>query len=67
VPPGKGEPSHEHADIRYTMATAMPESAVAESAKAELAWLPLDRALDRVGEDNLRTALARIGALLERQ
>jgi 8-oxo-dGTP pyrophosphatase MutT (NUDIX family) len=60
VPAGKNEPAHHHGDIRYTLATAQPELAVAESAKAALAWLTLDEALERVGEDNLRACLERI-------
>ena len=65
VPAGKGEPAHEHADIRYAFATAQPESIVAESASAPLAWLTLAEAFQRVGEDNLRVCLQRIAVLLE--
>ena len=65
VPAGKGEPAHEHGDIRYLLATAEPETAVAESASAELAWLTLDEAFERVAEDNLRACLARIRGLFE--
>jgi hypothetical protein len=63
VPPGKGEPAHEHGDIRYALATERPEAAMAETTSAPLAWLSLDEALERVGEDNLRTCLARITGL----
>ena len=65
VPAGKGEPAHEHADIRYAFATAQPESIVAESASAQLAWVTLEEAFQRVGEDNLRVCLQRIAILLE--
>jgi 8-oxo-dGTP pyrophosphatase MutT (NUDIX family) len=65
VPPGKGEPAHEHGDIRYLLATAQPEAAVAESASAELAWLTLDDAFERVAEENLRTCLVRIRGLFQ--
>ena len=65
VPAGKGEPAHEHADIRYAFATARPESIVAESPSAQLAWLTLDEALQRVDEDNLRVCLQRIAILLQ--
>jgi 8-oxo-dGTP pyrophosphatase MutT (NUDIX family) len=60
VPAGKREPAHQHGDIRYALATAHPESAVAESVKAALAWLTLDQAVERVGADNLRICLERI-------
>jgi 8-oxo-dGTP pyrophosphatase MutT (NUDIX family) len=63
VPPGKGEPAHEHGDIRYALATERPEAAVPETTAAQLAWLSLEEALERVGEDNLRTCLARITGL----
>ena len=63
VPAGKGEPAHEHADLRFVLATARPDAIVAESAHARLQWLTLDDASDLVAEDNLRTTLARIGEL----
>jgi 8-oxo-dGTP pyrophosphatase MutT (NUDIX family) len=63
VPAGKGEPPHHHADIRYALATAHPELVRPESERAQLAWLELDEALVRVGQDNLRVCLARIGEL----
>ncbi len=67
VPAGKGEPAHHHADIRYALSTAVPERIRAESATARLAWLSIDEALGLVGQDNLRTCLGRIEALLARR
>jgi 8-oxo-dGTP pyrophosphatase MutT (NUDIX family) len=64
VPPGRGEPAHEHADLRYLLATADPESATPESAGARLAWLGLDEALRDVAEENLRVCLRRIAVRL---
>jgi 8-oxo-dGTP pyrophosphatase MutT (NUDIX family) len=32
VPPGKGEPAHQHADVRFFMATATPDAIRAENA-----------------------------------
>jgi 8-oxo-dGTP pyrophosphatase MutT (NUDIX family) len=66
VPAGKGESFHHHADIRYALATVTPERVRPESDTAQLAWLTIDDALVRVGEDNLRTCLTRIAALLMR-
>jgi 8-oxo-dGTP pyrophosphatase MutT (NUDIX family) len=60
VPPGKREPAHEHADIRYLLVTARPESARPESAGAMLRWVPIAEAISLVGEDNLGACLARI-------
>ena len=45
------------------IAPVLPEAAMAETTSAPLAWLSLDEALERVGEDNLRTCLARITGL----
>jgi 8-oxo-dGTP pyrophosphatase MutT (NUDIX family) len=63
VPAGRGEPAHEHGDIRYLLATGRPESAQPESAGAVLRWVPLDEAISLVGEDNLSVCLARIRQL----
>jgi hypothetical protein len=67
VPAGKGEPAHHHADIRYALSTATPESIRAESDTARLAWLSIDEALRLVGQDNLCTCLGRIEALFARE
>jgi 8-oxo-dGTP pyrophosphatase MutT (NUDIX family) len=63
VPAGRGEPEHEHADLRYALATAKPGDVAPESETALLAWLELDRALATVAEDNLRVCLLRIAQL----
>jgi 8-oxo-dGTP pyrophosphatase MutT (NUDIX family) len=64
VPPGKGEPAHQHADVRFFMATASPDAIRAENAQAQLRWLTLAEARDTTSEPNLREALARIEPLL---
>jgi 8-oxo-dGTP pyrophosphatase MutT (NUDIX family) len=64
VPPGKGEPAHEHADIRFFMATADPDAARPENPDALLRWLTLLEARDTTSEPNLRTALARLTPIL---
>jgi len=66
VPPGKGEPAHQHADVRFFMATAAPDAIRAENAQARLRWLTLPAARDTTSEPNLREALARIEPLLTR-
>lgn len=64
VPAGRGEPAHEHADLRYVLATSHPDDAAPESPEAELRWLSLDEAMEAAGEDNLRITLERIAAAL---
>ncbi|HEY0583691.1 MAG TPA: NUDIX domain-containing protein [Chloroflexota bacterium] len=63
VPAGKGEPAHEHADIRYALATSSPETITPESAHALLEWLTVDEALLRAADENLRVGLRRIANL----
>jgi 8-oxo-dGTP pyrophosphatase MutT (NUDIX family) len=64
VPAGKGEPVHEHADLRYALRTERPDEATPENAGAPLRWRTLDEALSTVAEDNLRVCLLRIAAKL---
>jgi 8-oxo-dGTP pyrophosphatase MutT (NUDIX family) len=64
VPAGNGEPAHEHADIRYFMATQAPDRARAENEDAPLRWLSLTAARDATSETNLRETLARMERLL---
>jgi 8-oxo-dGTP pyrophosphatase MutT (NUDIX family) len=66
VPAGKGEPAHEHADIRYFMATQTPDQARAENEDAPLRWLSLTAAYDATSEPNLRETMARVDRLLAR-
>ena len=60
VPAGKGEPAHEHADLRFFMATGAPEAARAENDQAPLRWLSLAQAHEATSEANLREALIRL-------
>jgi 8-oxo-dGTP pyrophosphatase MutT (NUDIX family) len=64
VPAGKGEPAHEHADLRYFMATRTPEAARAENDDAPLRWLSLTQAYEATSEVNLTETLARLERLL---
>ena len=65
VPPGKGEPAHEHADVRFFMATGTPDAIRPENTQAQLRWLTLPAARDTTSEPNLREALTRIEPLLK--
>ena len=64
VAPGKGEPAHEHADLRYFLATAAPAVARPESPDAPLRWLTVNEARDLVGTNNLASTLDRLEARL---
>jgi 8-oxo-dGTP pyrophosphatase MutT (NUDIX family) len=64
VPAGKGEPAHEHADLRYFLATGNPDAARPEHADAPLRWLTVDEARELVGGNNLRYTLDRAESLL---
>jgi 8-oxo-dGTP pyrophosphatase MutT (NUDIX family) len=59
VAAGRGEPAHEHADIRYVFVTGHPESVVPETEGAHLRWLRLHDAGAEVDEDNLRELIRR--------
>ena len=60
VPAGKGEPAHEHADVRFFMATQTPDAVRAENAHAALRWPSLAAARDLTSEPNLIQTLARM-------
>jgi 8-oxo-dGTP pyrophosphatase MutT (NUDIX family) len=64
VPAGKGEPAHEHADVRFFMATGRPDTARAENEHAPLRWLSLAQAREATSESNLLQTLARVEPLL---
>jgi 8-oxo-dGTP pyrophosphatase MutT (NUDIX family) len=59
------EPAHEHADIRYVLATGTPESAQPENPASALRWLSFDEARAATGTDNLRVTLDRVERLLK--
>ena len=65
VAPGKGEPAHEHADLRFLLATSDPDAAKPEDTTAPLRWLTIPEARDLVGANNLRHTLDRAELLLE--
>jgi 8-oxo-dGTP pyrophosphatase MutT (NUDIX family) len=66
VPAGKGEPAHEHADLRYFMATQTPDAARPENEDAPVRWLSLEEAREATSEDNLSETLNRLERLLDR-
>jgi 8-oxo-dGTP pyrophosphatase MutT (NUDIX family) len=64
VPANSREPTHEHADLRFVLATAVPEAVRPENPDAPLRWLPLGDARRAVTEANVRETLSRVAPLL---
>jgi 8-oxo-dGTP pyrophosphatase MutT (NUDIX family) len=60
VPANAKEPAHEHADLRFALATEDPDAARPESPGAPLRWLSLSAAREATAEANLRETLRRI-------
>jgi 8-oxo-dGTP pyrophosphatase MutT (NUDIX family) len=58
------EPAHEHADVRFVLATGTPEMARPEKPTAPLRWVGVAEALELTSEANLRETIARVGRLL---
>ncbi|MGI5336166.1 NUDIX hydrolase [Streptomyces sp. CA-181903] len=65
VPASDREPAHEHADLRFVLATGTPEAVRPEHPGAELRWAAVDEALESVAEENVRETLSRVRPLLE--
>jgi 8-oxo-dGTP pyrophosphatase MutT (NUDIX family) len=64
VPPGKGEPAHQHLDLRFLLANGTPGAARPENPGAELRWLSPTEAEALTAEENLRVLLRRVADLL---
>jgi 8-oxo-dGTP pyrophosphatase MutT (NUDIX family) len=64
VPAGMGEPAHEHADLRYFLATGNPDAARPENPDAPLRWLTIGEARALTATGNLRRTLDRLEPLL---
>jgi 8-oxo-dGTP pyrophosphatase MutT (NUDIX family) len=65
VPARGSEAAHEHADLRFLLATQTPAAIAAESDDAPLRWLSLPQARELTAEDNLRDLFLRVERLLE--
>jgi 8-oxo-dGTP pyrophosphatase MutT (NUDIX family) len=64
VPAAGTEPAHEHADLRFVLATRAPGTARAENPDAPLRWLAARDADGATSEANLRETLSRVRRLL---
>ncbi|MGH3275900.1 MAG: NUDIX hydrolase [Streptosporangiaceae bacterium] len=63
VPASSDEPAHQHADLRFVLATASPDTASPENPGAPLRWLSLPKAAE-IADHGLRETLARLETLL---
>jgi 8-oxo-dGTP pyrophosphatase MutT (NUDIX family) len=64
VPAAGAEPAHEHADLRFVLATRTPQAARPENPGAPLRWVTPDEAYQATSEPNLRETVARVERLL---
>ena len=64
VPASASEPAHQHADLRFVLATADPGAARPENPGAPLRWLSPGEACELTSEPNFREALSRVERLL---
>jgi len=65
VPARRHDPAHEHADLRFFLATAEPDAARPEHAGAEVRWLSVDAALALTSEENVRETIRRAARALD--
>jgi 8-oxo-dGTP pyrophosphatase MutT (NUDIX family) len=65
IPAGKGEPDHDHYDVRYLARTAAPDVIAIDQAESnELAWFTLDRAAELMAGTESHRVLRKIERLL---
>ncbi|MFB7905592.1 NUDIX hydrolase [Kitasatospora sp. NPDC056076] len=64
VPASPVEPAHEHADLRFLLATDRPDDARPENPASPLEWLSIEEARQRTTEENFRETLDRAARLL---
>ena len=63
VPASRKEPAHQHADLRFLLATTDPDQARPETPDNPLRWLPVAEAIEFTSEANLRALLYRVQEL----
>jgi len=63
VPANKHEPAHEHADLRFVLATDDPAAARPEKPAAPVRWVTIAEAYEITSEDNFRETLSRVASL----
>jgi len=68
IPAAKGEPDHDHFDLRYLARTSKPDAITMQQAESEdLQWVSLDEAIVRMGEDGSTRAIRKIERLLKKR
>jgi 8-oxo-dGTP pyrophosphatase MutT (NUDIX family) len=65
VPASATEPAHEHADLRYFLATGQPDAVVPENERSPLRWVTIEEARALVDGNNLGRTLDRAAAQFE--
>ncbi len=65
VPANEREPAHEHADVRFVLATDHPHRARPEHDGAHLRWLRVPDAIELTTAANVKESLRRVGELLD--
>jgi 8-oxo-dGTP pyrophosphatase MutT (NUDIX family) len=65
IPAGRGEPDHDHFDVRYLARTGRPESVRIDPAESnDLAWVTLDRAAELMPGLESHRAIRKIERML---
>ncbi len=65
IPAGRGEPDHDHFDVRYLARTFLPETVTIDPGESnDLAWVTLDRALDLMPGPESHRVIRKIDRLL---
>ena len=68
IPAGKGEPDHDHFDVRYLARTASPEAITIDEGESKaLAWIPLERAAALMPGAESQRVLRKIDRVLSRE
>jgi 8-oxo-dGTP pyrophosphatase MutT (NUDIX family) len=65
VPESAREPEHEHADLRYVLATQDPDAITPENEHSPLRWLTIDEARALTGDNNISQTLDRLERLFD--
>jgi 8-oxo-dGTP pyrophosphatase MutT (NUDIX family) len=66
IPAARGEPAHEHFDVRYALFTGNPGSiSRQEDESNDLMWFSLTEAIEKMKEPGAERAIARLGMLLQ--
>jgi 8-oxo-dGTP pyrophosphatase MutT (NUDIX family) len=63
VPASGAEPAHEHADLRFFLATRQPDAVVPENDRSPLRWLTVAAARELAGGGNLQVTIDRAAAV----